>query len=136
VPELIVETNLELVTAKRRLAKAVAVFMHREGVPLAHSIVRFRHTSDAEVFSGPYPFATVADGEEGAFAFVTCRIARTRGADFRQALATVVADALVPPVALERLFVAFEPVDPANHYRGPEIAQRKEEPAHASAERD
>jgi hypothetical protein len=127
MPELIVETNLEPVAAKRRLAKAVAVFMQREGIPLAHSIVRFRHADESEVFSGPYPFATIADDDDGPFAFVTCRIARTRDAGFKRALATVVQEALVPPVALERLFVAFEPVDPANHHRGPEIAHWKEE---------
>jgi hypothetical protein len=129
MPELIVETNLEPAAAKRRLAKTVAVFMQRAGIPVAHSIVRFRHVDESEVFSGPYPFAALADDGEGdgPFAFVTCRIARTRDAEFKRALATVVQEALVPPVALERLFVAFVPVDPANHHRGPEIAHWKEE---------
>lgn len=134
MPEVIVETNVDSAEPKRRLAKAVAVFMHREGVPIAHSIVIFRHLAAEEVFSGPYPFAKTADGERDRFAFVTCRVAETRDEEFKRALATVIADSLVPPVAPERLFVAFDPVDPANHYRGPEIARWKEEPTYASAE--
>ena len=105
--------------------------MHRHGVPLAHSIVRFLAASDADVFTGPYSFATLVDGEPATFAFVTCRVAETRDGAFRRALATVIADSLAPAVALERLFIAFDPVDPANHFRGHELRPAEAPPSWA-----
>ncbi len=125
MPVLLVESNVDDAPVRRRLARAVAIFMHRNGVPLAHSVVKFSHLDAEDVFSGPYPFASFEDGNRTAFAFVTCRIAKSRDDEFRRGLVAAIAAALVPPVAAELLFVGFEAVNPTDYHRGSDVASEE-----------
>jgi hypothetical protein len=122
MPTIEIDTNLADAAVKARVARAVGLWLRDHGVPLNHSIVRYRDARPEDVFSGPYRFDRMP-GRSAApsFAFVTCRVADSRSEAFCAELATVISRALAPAVDPELLFVDFDLVDADLHYDAAEL---------------
>jgi hypothetical protein len=128
MPTVEIETNLTDATVKARVARAVGLWLRRQGVPLSHSIVKYRAVSPEDVFSGPYRFDRLPGGSSrSSFALVTCRVADSRPETFRAELATVISRELASAVDPELLFVDFDLVDPGLHYAATELVTTEKE---------
>ncbi len=128
MPTVEIETNLADAAVKARVAKAVGLWLRGHGVPMSHSIVKYRAVAPEDVFSGPYRFDRLPGGSSGSsFAFVTCRVAESRSEAFCAELATVISRELASAVDPELVFVDFEFVEPDLHYAASELVPTHEE---------
>ena len=128
MPTIEIETNLTDAAVKARVAKAVGLWLRRQGVPTSHSIVKYRTLAPEDLFSGPFRFDRLPGRPSGsAFALVTCRVADSRPEAFCAELATVISRELSSAVDPELLFVDFDLVDPDRHYAASELVTTDEE---------
>lgn len=130
MPRIEIETNVVDSSFEKRLAKAASLWLHKQGVPINHSITKFRTLEPSRVFSGPFPF----DGFPGStkttrnFAFVDCVVSRDRSLEFKRELTAVLVDAARPDVSPEYVFVSFRAVTIEDHINGDSVSKsvRKE----------
>ncbi|WP_041789713.1 hypothetical protein [Microlunatus phosphovorus] len=114
MPTTTVETPLDGAPFRRRVAKDLTFWWRRHGVDPAHVVTRFLPGAADRVFLGPFPNA--GDRAEVPFAFVVCVLAADRDAAFRAAYARQVRRVLGPDIPPERVFVAMQSTDPADHF--------------------
>ncbi|MEU9131934.1 hypothetical protein AB0D08_28170 [Kitasatospora sp. NPDC048540] len=118
MPTTKVETPLSDPLFEREVAKRLSFWWRQQGVDLNHVLTRFADLPGHRVFSGPFPLGG-APGEDLAtnlFALVTCVVSHERDAAFRRSYALAVRAALSTRIPVDRIFVSFEPTDPADHF--------------------
>ncbi|MFD0822981.1 hypothetical protein ACFQ0D_32715 [Micromonospora zhanjiangensis] len=116
MPTTTIETTVADPRFRRRIAKELSFWWRRQGTDINHVITRFVPLPGETVYSGPFPL----DGPPGAptrpDALVAGVLAAGRGPQFRRAYAFAVRAALGPEVPPDRVFVSFQPTDPADHF--------------------
>ncbi len=124
MPTTVIETNISAPPFQRRVAKAVAFCLQKQGVPINHSIVKFNLREPSHVFSGPYPFDRFPGGviKPDSFAFVECYIDRTRTTQFRSELVRTIVQAMQPEITPAFIYISFRPVDPLDYVNGTAIS--------------
>ena len=130
MPTITFELSVDDVRVHRRVAKSVSLWLRGQGVELNHVVTRFVILPIGNVYSGPFPLAGTA-AEPLAYAFAHCVVAHDRDAGFCHALAAQITRSLQPEVRADRVFVRFDPIDPARHWTGSEalgLADKKGEP--------
>ncbi|MGC9665120.1 hypothetical protein ACNTMW_01030 [Planosporangium sp. 12N6] len=115
MPTTTIETPVADPRFARRVAKELAFWWRRHGVDVNHAVTRFVDLPGDRVFSGPFPLAGRPGEPAPAFAFVTCVLSRDRDAGFRRGYARHLRDVLAPEIPADRVFVSFQPTDPADH---------------------
>jgi hypothetical protein len=123
MPTTIIATPLADRDFQRRIAKQLTFWWRRHGVPPAHVVTRFAAESGDQVFLGPYP---ISAHDDRPFAFVRCVLARDRDPAFRAACAHEIRRVLGPEIPPERVFVAIDPTDPADHFTPHDLRTEKE----------
>lgn len=114
MPTTTVETPLDQVSFRRRVAKELTFWWRRRGVDPSHVVTRFVPGAADQVYLGPFPNA--GGQADTPFAFVVCVLAADRDPAFRAAYARQVRRVLGPDIPPERVFVAVHPTDPADHF--------------------
>jgi phenylpyruvate tautomerase PptA (4-oxalocrotonate tautomerase family) len=124
MPIIEIESNNLDEQARREIAKKLALWFHRQKVPMHHLVTKFRSLQASEVFSGPYGFAQMPQQAptETRFAFVTCYIGQHREGAFKAALAKHLSVLFSGYASPEYLFIAMRPVNPGDFFRGSESA--------------
>jgi hypothetical protein len=115
MPTTTIETPVDSPRFRRRIAKELSFWWRLQGTDINHVITRFVLVTDESVYSGPFPLTGPA-GAHRPFALVTCVVAASRGDDFRRSYAHAVRAALGPDITPDRVFVSFQPTDPAHHF--------------------
>lgn len=116
MPTTTVETPLTDARFHRRVAKDLTFWWRRHGVDPAHVVTRFVPGAADRIYLGPYAMTHTPDGHPEPFAFVVCVMAQDRASDLRAACARQIRRSLAPEIPPERVFVAIEPTDPADHF--------------------
>ncbi|MER5865158.1 hypothetical protein [Kitasatospora sp. NPDC002040] len=120
MPTTKIETPLADPLFEREVAKQLSFWWRRQGVGFDHVLTRFAELSGDRVFSGPFPLggSGAQTGEPGSqlFALVTCVVSRERDHAFRRSYALAVRALLATRIPADRIFVSFDPVDPADHF--------------------
>ncbi|WP_405015709.1 hypothetical protein OHV05_00355 [Kitasatospora sp. NBC_00070] len=113
MPTTKIETPLTDPAFEREVAKQLSFWWRQEGVGPNHVLTRFAELPGHRVYSGPFPL-----GGPGAdpFAIVSCLVSRDRDRAFRRRYALAVRAVLATRIPVERIFVSFDPVDPADHF--------------------
>lgn len=122
MPTIEIETNVATPAFRRRVARTIAVWASRQGIPINHVIVKYRDLEPSAVFSGPYPFDHFPDrsAQLRSVAFVSCAIAQDRLDGFRQAMAGVITAALQPEVPPDAVLISFRGVSRSDFMLGRE----------------
>ncbi|MEV4613023.1 hypothetical protein AB0K43_10505 [Kitasatospora sp. NPDC049258] len=116
MPTTKVETPLADPLFEREVAKRLSFWWRRQGVDINHVITRFADLPGDRVFSGPFPLAGAGGDPAELFAVVTCVVSHDRDPAFRREYARTVRAALGARIPADRVFLSFEPTDPADHF--------------------
>ncbi len=122
MPTTTIESTVTGVGVRRRVAKDLSMWWRRQGADINHVLTRFLPVADESVYSGPFP---LAGSPVSPFALVSCVLSVERDAEFRRAYVTAVRTALAPEIPPDRVFVSFQPTDPALHF-GPDSVEVSE----------
>lgn len=116
MPTTTIETPLADTAFERRVAKQLSFWWRRHGADINHVITRFVPLAGERVYSGPFPMAGHPGVPDRPFAMVRCEVSHERDASFKAAYAETIRSLLAPEIPAERVFVAIQPTDPANHF--------------------
>lgn len=113
MPTILIESPPLRPRDRRAIALRLTRWLTDRGVEPHRAIVKFTDAAPGSVLSGGLPLGSPdADGVASGFAWVTCCIGPDRDADFREALAEQIRDALDPAGESALCYIEFRPTRP------------------------
>jgi phenylpyruvate tautomerase PptA (4-oxalocrotonate tautomerase family) len=123
------------VPARRKVAVRLTRWLTGHGVPAGHVVVRFTEVPASTVFSGGMPVDVLPHSEHGLrYASVTVCVGPDRDENFRDALASEIAEALELHERTPFLYIEFRPTDPGHVYLAHQGTLRRAGEALATAQ--
>ncbi|MDR6226592.1 hypothetical protein [Desmospora profundinema] len=131
MPTIEVGLDVTSIPLQRRFAKKLSLWMTRKGIPISHTIVKFRVVEPSSIYSGPYPFDQFpGESENKHFAFVNCYVSHERSREFKKEMASCMTDAFQPDIYPEKVFINFLSVDPQDYFNGFDVLAQKTRGSH------